>query len=511
MSSKQTLLGTFRATDACQARKEFRSGNHFMTETSGLCSGFSQVNIVIVPHSFAKDFAGFCHANSGPMPLLFQSEPGQFTAPPLGEDLDVRTDLGGYDVFENGKKSEVVGDLLKFNDQMKEHVSFYLGCSFSFEKEYLDAGLPLRAAQQNRNTPLYLTNVKCMPYGMFKTCRQFVSMRPIPKHQLELVTNVTLPMVKYHGAPMHIGDPGMIGIDLNNHDMGDVLDLEEGDVPVFWSCGATGIPAIKNCGANLGFTQAQSCMLITDIPTEKDDLGDNASVAVIKVQEVPFFASIISHAKLQEINRFLKDSAITRMDEVLKCAIWLSHSSSVAIVTDQLDNKNINGVLTLVQVTLALKMKVKVLLHTATNDNLINDVKKRLEIQDGVMEKVKVEQIPKMIGEGTTESAERDAEMIDYVIMHMPKTEVDISDFMEQVKQTSERVKITAVTENDVNTKCTADFNIDLASGCGCQLLASLLVILRSCPIHERYQRRNIGYPQSSQLTESLQEIVAVK
>ena len=41
--------------------------------------------------SLAEDFAGFCQANSGPLPVLYKSEVGQFTAPGISQtDSDVR-------------------------------------------------------------------------------------------------------------------------------------------------------------------------------------------------------------------------------------------------------------------------------------------------------------------------------------------------------------------------------------------------------------------------------------
>ena len=56
-------------------RNEIRSGK-FQGTTSGLCPGYVQCNLVILPQIWAQDFAKFCHANPKPCPILAQSEPG---------------------------------------------------------------------------------------------------------------------------------------------------------------------------------------------------------------------------------------------------------------------------------------------------------------------------------------------------------------------------------------------------------------------------------------------------
>jgi uncharacterized protein YcsI (UPF0317 family) len=43
-----------------------------------------------------------------------------------------------------------------------------------------------------------------------------------------------------HGAPVHLGLPGQIGIqDLANPDFGDSVVVNDDELPVFWACGVT--------------------------------------------------------------------------------------------------------------------------------------------------------------------------------------------------------------------------------------------------------------------------------
>ena len=69
-----------------------------------------------------------------------------------------------------------------------------------------------------------------------------------------------------HGAPLHIGDPAMIGIaDVAKPDFGDPPILREGDVPVFWACGVTPQMAIRRARPDLAITHEPGCMLVTDL------------------------------------------------------------------------------------------------------------------------------------------------------------------------------------------------------------------------------------------------------
>ena len=64
-----------------------------------------------------------------------------------------RTDLPIYKVFENGIEVKTVRDLLEYDEKMCDFVSFYMGCSFSFDPALLQAGVPLRCLG---NVPAYV-------------------------------------------------------------------------------------------------------------------------------------------------------------------------------------------------------------------------------------------------------------------------------------------------------------------------------------------------------------------
>ena len=77
-----------------------------------------------------------------------------------------------------------------------------------------------------------------------------------------------------HGAPVHLGDPSLIGIaDLAKPDYGDPVEVRPGEMPVFWACGVTPQSVIAEVRPPFCITHAPGSMLITDLK--------NARLAVI--------------------------------------------------------------------------------------------------------------------------------------------------------------------------------------------------------------------------------------
>jgi uncharacterized protein YcsI (UPF0317 family) len=69
-----------------------------------------------------------------------------------------------------------------------------------------------------------------------------------------------------HGAPVHIGDPSLIGIaDLSAPDYGDAVEVMPDELPVFWACGVTPQAAIRQARPAFCITHAPGAMLITDL------------------------------------------------------------------------------------------------------------------------------------------------------------------------------------------------------------------------------------------------------
>jgi uncharacterized protein YcsI (UPF0317 family) len=243
-------------------RQNVREGR-FQGPTSGQCGPYAQANLVILPQANADDFLRFCLFNPKACPLLGVGEPGQWAIPALGEDLDIRTDVPGYYVYRDGRRAEELTSLEAL--WRPDFVTFALGCSFSFEQMLLQEGIPLRHIQEQKNVAMYRTNVKNRPAGPFAGER-VVSMRPMKAADAIRAIQITSRFPGIHGAPVHFGDPSLIGIrDLQQPDYGDAVAILPDEVPVFWACGVTPQNALSGAALPLAITHKPGYMLVTDI------------------------------------------------------------------------------------------------------------------------------------------------------------------------------------------------------------------------------------------------------
>ena len=244
-----------------RARRRFREG--LAVPTTGWCEGWTQANLVVLPRDWAYDMLLFGQRNPQPVPLLDVTEPGSRSTP-LAPGADLATDVPRYRVWRHGELVDEPTDVVDlWTDDL---VSFLIGCSFSFETALLEAGVPVRHIAQGRNVAMYRTDVACRPAGRLSG-DLVVSMRPIPAGQVPTAVQVTGRMPRVHGAPVHVGAPEAIGIgDLSTPDFGDPVEMQDGDLPVFWACGVTPQVALMASRPPFAITHAPGHMLVTDAP-----------------------------------------------------------------------------------------------------------------------------------------------------------------------------------------------------------------------------------------------------
>jgi uncharacterized protein YcsI (UPF0317 family) len=248
-----------------QLRSRIRAGEH-SGNTSGLAPGFVQCNIVILPADWAADFLKFCQLNPKPCPLIASGDPGDPALPTLG-DIDIRVDVPSYRVFENGTAIDEVHDInALWRDDL---VTFALGCSFSFEEALLADGLDVRNISEGVNVPMYRSSIDCQSAGPFAG-KMVVSMRPFVAVDAIRAIQICTRFPSVHGAPLHLGDPSLIGIgDIGNPDYGDAVTIRDNELPVFWGCGVTPQVALENARPPFCITHSPGCMLVTDMPNSK--------------------------------------------------------------------------------------------------------------------------------------------------------------------------------------------------------------------------------------------------
>nr|DBA14659.1 TPA: hypothetical protein GDO54_005593 [Pyxicephalus adspersus] len=492
-------------------------------------TGYNQANVVILHKSLADDFEKFCQANSGPLPLLYRSSPGEWKCPPLSLESDIRTDCPLYRRYENGTFAGSLANLESYSEQMKDMVTFYLGCSFSFENAVQKLGVPVRNVEQGRNVSMYKTAIPCHGVGKF-SCNLVVTMRPIPQDKLDAAAIATHPMKQYHGAPVHIGSPDFLGIkDLQKTDYGDPVESQPGDVPVFWACGVTGVEAVISCKSPLAFTHSPGCMFITDVKNEDAPESDSGQTPlVVQISSDPLHYSLVSQRAADKIRALEKiigvdpgDRGITNLlvkDELLKSSLSLSHAKSVLITTgfpthfqhqppEETDGPP--GAVTMAAMLQALGKEVAIVTDERAIDMNRSIIEKAVE--QGLFDHLVAIERAGRASDGNYYNARK------INIKHL----VDPIDDLFEAAQNIRGISTTGVGDggNELGTgkvkelvkkhipngdtiacDVAADFTVIAGvSNWGGYAVSCALYLLNTCEIHERYLRRAVGFPRLSE------------
>jgi len=248
---------------AAAARLECRKG--LVAPTAGMAPGFTQCNMISLPRDWAWDFLLYGQRNPKPCPVLDVTDPGSHRTA-LAPEADLRSDLPLYRVWRDGVLTEELADATEAWAEHSDLVTFLIGCSFTFETPLMQAGIEVRHVAQGCNVPMYLTNRPCRPAGRLHG-QMVVSMRPVPADRVAEAATITARFPAVHGAPVHIGSPETLGIaDLGKPDFGDPVQINEGEVPVFWACGVTPQAAVMASKPPFAITHAPGHMFITDVP-----------------------------------------------------------------------------------------------------------------------------------------------------------------------------------------------------------------------------------------------------
>lgn len=253
---------SLRDADVGSLRRTIRLG-HYTRHTAGLADGRLQCNLAIVPEAEILDFLRFCLRNPQACPVVGVTDTGNPAFFTLGEDIDLRTDVPKYIVYRDGVAAEQVTDLLAlWRDDL---VAVALGCSFTFERALMAAGIPVRHIEADTTVPMFRTNRACVTAGPF-VGEMVVTMRPIREADIARAIEISGRYPIAHGAPVHVGDPAGLGIaDLSRPDYGEPVRIEPGEVPVFWACGVTPQNVLLNARLPFCITHAPGHMLITDV------------------------------------------------------------------------------------------------------------------------------------------------------------------------------------------------------------------------------------------------------
>lgn len=257
--------------------QEFRvncRSESFTSHTSGICPGYAQANLIVVPKRLATDFENLCLRNPVPCPLLAKTiNETTLDKPIINHDFNITTDIPKYTIYRHGN---LIGEKLNIKQEWsQDYVGFLLGCSFSFENALIQNGLTPRNVITGTNVSMYTTTKLLDNSGVFVHCPYVVSMRPYRPKDVEKIRQITGEFLKTHGEPIDWGFDGMerLGIkDLSKPDFGDPVDIEDDEIPVFWGCGVTPQAAVLSVGAKydeIFMGHAPGHMLVLDI-TEQE-------------------------------------------------------------------------------------------------------------------------------------------------------------------------------------------------------------------------------------------------
>ncbi|WP_199038210.1 D-glutamate cyclase family protein [Glycomyces salinus] len=255
------------------ARARFREG--LVASTGGWAPGFVQTGMISVPRRHAVALRRFAVRNLRACPLLDIIGPGRFTTS-LAEGADLRRDLPAYLVWRSGTVVDWRQDVSSLWGE--DLVTFLVGAAYTSDGLLRRNGIPIRALEQGRITPLYYTGMQCMKAGRFRS-RLVVSMRPIPAPLVPRAAMVTSTLPDSHGMPIWAGAPSHLGIsDLTRPDFGEPVEFGPEDVPVFWASAVTLQEAVAAARIPFAITNAPGHLLVTDRKARQAAVGGRSRI-----------------------------------------------------------------------------------------------------------------------------------------------------------------------------------------------------------------------------------------
>ena len=178
--------------------------------TAGMCRGYAQANLIILPPEYAADFEKFAELNPFPCPILEIIKGEQPLTHAMGEGGNICSDIPRYRIYRDGVwDGETLTDVTEYWKQ--GYVGFLIGCSFSFEEALMKEGIEVRHIAQGRNVPMYKVGIQTVKAGPFEG-PMVCSMRPMTPENAQKAYDITVKMPNVHGAPVHMGPAEGVGV-----------------------------------------------------------------------------------------------------------------------------------------------------------------------------------------------------------------------------------------------------------------------------------------------------------
>lgn len=244
-----------------KVRKACREGLHAET-TRGLAMGYVQCNLVVLREKYAYEFLLYCQRNQRACPVLEVTDTGSAEPSSLAPGADLRTDLPRYAIYRDGRRCPDVTDIRTY--WRDDFVAFLIGSGITFDQALENAGV-----QTSKNRWVLRTSLPTQSAGRFRG-PLVVTMRWLEPAQSITATQVTARFPFNHGAPVHIGDPALIGADLAKPYFGPPVETVPPDVvPMFWACGVTPQEAALRADIDIMITHSPGHGFVTDLKARR--------------------------------------------------------------------------------------------------------------------------------------------------------------------------------------------------------------------------------------------------
>ena len=232
-----------------------------------IARGAVLTNLAVIPKEYAFEFLLFCNRNWGAFPVIDVTDAGDPHPKFLAPDADVRTDLPGYNVYINGKMAEQPPNIKKYwRDDL---IAFCIGCGGTFLWSLEAAKITYRELGD------FTTNIEMVPAGCFHGNLGVETRVYKNWHDVVRSIQISSRFLNFHGTPVHMGNPEIIGImDLTKPDLWKPAlwacePLKPGEIIVFHPTGATLNEVARKTKLPLFITHGFGKMFITNKVAEE--------------------------------------------------------------------------------------------------------------------------------------------------------------------------------------------------------------------------------------------------
>uniref|UniRef100_A0A3P8S8I3 Uncharacterized protein n=1 Tax=Amphiprion percula TaxID=161767 RepID=A0A3P8S8I3_AMPPE len=81
--------GTLGPPSGVGRRSPIMASRRSLQSLAEMAVEFAGAGVVVLPNHLADDFEAFCRSNPAPLPLLYRSQSGETSCPPLAKHADI--------------------------------------------------------------------------------------------------------------------------------------------------------------------------------------------------------------------------------------------------------------------------------------------------------------------------------------------------------------------------------------------------------------------------------------